>query len=153
MTERTREYIIEVKITEDSEYHNKTIEEAGLRSLKGLYIVELIRGDTSISPVTGKTVVKTNDLLILTGNTDTIADMVENSRNLQPSQLGMFSKRLKTEMLEVVITQNSKLLTKQQVVSSSGVNTMQQSLPFTGTVKNSGVKLAIFHSKWVTCYY
>nr|NIM16678.1 SLC13 family permease [Candidatus Aminicenantes bacterium]NIM83433.1 SLC13 family permease [Candidatus Aminicenantes bacterium]NIN22808.1 SLC13 family permease [Candidatus Aminicenantes bacterium]NIN46542.1 SLC13 family permease [Candidatus Aminicenantes bacterium]NIN89447.1 SLC13 family permease [Candidatus Aminicenantes bacterium] len=48
--EKTREYVIELKVTES--YHNlgKTIEEAGLRHLKGLFLFQIERGDRIITP-------------------------------------------------------------------------------------------------------
>ncbi len=112
LSEKTREYIVEVKVNKGSEYQKKTIEEAGLRNLKGLYLVEILRGDQIISPVKPQTVMFEDDLLIFAGNTHTIADMVENNSNIQPSQLGMFAKRNKTEVLEVFITPNSSLENK-----------------------------------------
>ncbi|MFC2107548.1 SLC13 family permease [Bacteroidota bacterium] len=112
LSEKTREYIVEVKVNKGSEYHGKSIEDAGLRNLKGLFLVEILRGEELISPVGPQTLLKEDDLLIFAGNTHTIADMVENNSNIQPSQLGMFAKRSKTEVLEVFITPNSSLESK-----------------------------------------
>jgi di/tricarboxylate transporter len=109
---KSREYIVEVKVTKGSQYHNKTIEDAKLRNQKGLFLVEIIRENRSISPVTPQTVLFEEDFLIFAGNTDTIADLIENNKTLQPSQLGMFSKRDKTELIEVVVTPNSGLIGK-----------------------------------------
>ncbi len=112
VTERSREYIVEVKVGEGSNYHNKTIEQAKLRNLKGLFLVELIRDSDSFSPVTPQTVIKENDLLVFAGNTSTIADMVQGNNMLQPAHLGMFNKRMKTELLEIAIAPNSALVSK-----------------------------------------
>jgi len=110
--EKTREYIVEVKVGTGSQYHRKSIETAGLRNLKGLYIVEIIRDEKTISPVTPQTLIYEEDILILAGNTETISDMIENNKALQPSQLGMFAKRNKTELVEVVVSPNSGLIGK-----------------------------------------
>ena len=109
---RSREYIVEVKVGQGSSYHNKTIEQAKLRNLKGLFLVEIIRGEEKISPVTPQTTVKIGDLLVFAGNTSTIADMVQGNSMLQPAHLGMFSKRTKTELLEIAIAPNSSLVSK-----------------------------------------
>ena len=109
---KSREYVVEVKVGKGSEYNSKSIEQAKLRNLKGLFLVEIIRENKSISPVTPQTVIYEEDFLIFAGNTDTIADMIENNKTLQPSQLGMFSKRDKTELVEVVVTPNSGLIGK-----------------------------------------
>ena len=108
----TREYIVEIKVGSGSQYHNKTIEKARLRNLKGLFLVEIIRGNKTISPVTPQTLIFEEDFLIFAGNTETIADMVQNNKSLQPSQMRMFAKRNKTELVEVVVSPNSGLLGK-----------------------------------------
>lgn len=109
---KMREYIVEIKVRKGSPYHNKTIESARLRNLTGLFLVEIIRGNKTISPVTPQTLMLEEDFLIFAGNTETIADMVENNKTLQPSQLGMFAKRNKTELVEVVVSPNSGLIGK-----------------------------------------
>jgi di/tricarboxylate transporter len=109
---RSREYLVEVKVGKGSDYHQKTVEEANLRNLKGLFLVEIIRNDKSISPVRPHTMIFEEDYLIFAGNTDTIADMIENNNALKPSQLGMFSRRNKTSIVEVVVSPNSGLIEK-----------------------------------------
>lgn len=112
LTEKSREYYVEVRIGEGSEFHDKSVEEAKLRNLKGLFLVEIMRDNQTLSPVAPHDILQEGDLLIFAGNTETIADMVENKRNMQPSQLGMFAKRNKTEVVEVFITPNSTLTSK-----------------------------------------
>ena len=108
----SREYIVEVNVAKGAECHKKTVEQANLRNLKGLFLVEIIREDESITPVTPQTVIMEKDLLIFAGNTETIADMIENNKTLKPSQLGMFSQRAKTAVVEVVVSPNSGLIDK-----------------------------------------
>ncbi|MBE0649498.1 MAG: SLC13 family permease [Bacteroidales bacterium] len=112
VAEKSREYMVEVKVGKGSGFHNKTIEEAKLRNLKGLFLVEIIRDSTNISPVSPKTQIKENDLLIFAGNTATIADMVQGNNMVQPAHLGTFDSRIKTELIEIVIAPNSNLITK-----------------------------------------
>ena len=83
LTEKTREYIVEVEVGKGSEYHEKSIEDAKLRNLKGLFLVEIIRGEQFISPVTPQTIMLEDDLLIFAGNTHTIADMIVSNSNIQ----------------------------------------------------------------------
>jgi di/tricarboxylate transporter len=108
----SREYIVEVKVTKGANCHKKTVEQANLRNLKGLFLVEIIRENESITPVTPQTVIMEKDLLIFAGNTETIADMIENNNTLKPSQLGMFSQSAKTAVVEVVVSPNSGLIDK-----------------------------------------
>ena len=112
LTEKTREYIVEVKVSRNSEYHNKTVESAKLRNLKGLFLVEIVRNGQVISPVSPQTKMQEDDQLIFAGNTETIADMVENNSNIKPAELGAFGRRNKTEVVEVFVTPNSSLIAK-----------------------------------------
>ncbi len=109
---RSREYFVEVIVRKGSDYNNKTITEARLRNLKGLFLAEIIRKDVSISPVNPTTVIKEGDLLVFAGNTETIADMVESNKNIVPSQLGIYSRHKRKEIIEVVVTPNSGLVGK-----------------------------------------
>ena len=62
-----REYIAEVRITSGDDFHGKTIEEAGLRNLKGLFLIEILRDEQSIKPVSPSTRLKENDILLFAG--------------------------------------------------------------------------------------
>lgn len=112
LNEKSREYIVEVRISRNSEYHNKTVENAKLRNLKGLFLVEIVRNGQVISPVSPQTKMQEDDQLIFAGNTETIADMVENDSNIKPAELGGFGRRSKTEVVEVFVTPNSNLISK-----------------------------------------
>ena len=52
--ESAREYIVETRISPDSDLNGKTVAEARLRSLKGVYLVDIIRDGKIISPVAPK---------------------------------------------------------------------------------------------------
>ncbi len=107
-----REYLVEVKVKKGSGYHNRTIEGARLRNLKGLFLAEIVRGQDVITPVSPSTIIYEEDYLVFAGNTETIADMVEKNSNIEPTQLGMFSRRKRKEVVEVVVAPNSGLIGK-----------------------------------------
>ena len=109
---QNREYIAEVRITNGGEFHGKTIEEAGLRNLKGLYLAEILRNDTSIKAVSSYTRLKENDILLFAGETGSITEMIESRSGLQLAQIGMYAKKAQTAILEVVISYNSTLISK-----------------------------------------
>ncbi len=75
MKEDFKAYIAEMHVTQDFKFHNVCVEQAGLRDLKGLYLIEIIRGDERISPVTSKSVIQRGDRLIFTGLISTIAEL------------------------------------------------------------------------------
>lgn len=73
--EHTREFVVEMKV--DSEYPNigKSIEEANLRHLKGLYLFQITRDVEEIAPVSPDEKIKLNDRLFFVGLPDTIYDI------------------------------------------------------------------------------
>ena len=108
----TREYIAEVRVSKKAHYVGKTIKEAEFRNLKGLFLVEIIRGDEAIRPVTPWTKIVKDDILLFAGNTESISEMVTSREGLQLAQMGMFSKKPNTELVEVVVPYNSTLVSK-----------------------------------------
>ncbi len=112
VVQNTRKYIVEARVSEKSNLINKTIEEAGLRNLEGLYLAEIIRNKTVIKAVSSKEIIKNNDILVFAGETEKIADLIDNDKGLIFSEIGMYSKRKKTEIIEVVISYNSSLINK-----------------------------------------
>ncbi len=109
---KSREYLVEAQIKSNSRIIGKTIEEAGLRNLKGLYIVELSRGTQRLSAVSPVVVLKEGDILVFAGDTETIAEMINTDMGLALTQVGMFAKRSNTAILEVVVSHNSTLISK-----------------------------------------
>jgi len=107
-----REYLVEAQIRANSKIIGKTIEGAGLRNLKGLFLVEISRGDQHFSAVTPSQILKEDDVLIFAGDTETIAEMVNSQMGLALTQVGMFAKKNHTEVVEIVISHNSTLIDK-----------------------------------------
>lgn len=109
---QSREYIAEVRISNGGEFNGKTIEEAGLRNLKGLFLVEIVRKDRSIKPVSSYTRLKENDILLFAGETESITEMVESRSGLQLAQIGMYALKAQTAVIEVVVSYNSTIISK-----------------------------------------
>jgi di/tricarboxylate transporter len=111
-SENTREYLVEAEIIKDSQLIGKTIEEAGLRNLKGLFLAEIIRKSFKISSVKPNVILQQDDLLIFAGDTGTIAEMVNSDLGLRLPSVGMLSKKKQTEVVEIVISHNSTMINK-----------------------------------------
>ncbi|WP_054754890.1 SLC13 family permease [Piscibacillus salipiscarius] len=75
MKDDTREYIAELTVMNDFPHINQSVKKAGLRDLKGLFLIEIIRNNEIVSPVEPGTVIRTGDRLIFTGLISTIADL------------------------------------------------------------------------------
>jgi len=107
--ESAREYIVETRISQGSGLDGKTVAEARLRSLKGVYLVDIIRDGKIISPVAPKERLLTNDKLLFAGDTKKIVELVKNNKGLLlPKPNGSFIGN-NLDITEVVIPVNSPL--------------------------------------------
>ncbi|GAA0590987.1 SLC13 family permease [Virgibacillus siamensis] len=113
--EDSKEYIAEMHVSRSFQHIGETVKDAGLRDLKGLYLVEIIRGSDHISPVKSTTVIEKGDRLIFTGLISTIADLeeikgleLETGTNIGLNDL----KNGTSNLVEVVVSHDSSLTTK-----------------------------------------
>ena len=111
-SKHSREYLVEAQIRKNSKLIGKSIEEADLRNLKGLFLVEIIRKSFVISAVSPDVILQQDDILIFAGDTETIADMIDSDTGLTLPSVGMMSKKRKTEVVEIVISHNSTMIGK-----------------------------------------
>ncbi len=74
--QNTREFLSELIVEDPSPLAGKTIEQAGLKKLKGIYLIEIIRSDgEKVAPVTSHHKIKKGDRLIFTGLISTIVEL------------------------------------------------------------------------------
>jgi len=73
--ETQREYIVEMLVQVGCPLVGRNIQEAGLRNLPGLYLIEIDRGGDILSPVKPTEVLETGDRLVFTGLVRTIIDL------------------------------------------------------------------------------
>ncbi|MDW8332146.1 MAG: SLC13 family permease [Cyclobacteriaceae bacterium] len=103
------EYIVETMLYPDSPLSGKTVRDAGLRNLRDLFLVEIIRKGEVISPVTPDEVLQPNDLLFFSGNTQAISNLIQLHEGLRLSEQpvnGAF------HFLEAVVPAHSDLIGK-----------------------------------------
>lgn len=73
---KAREYLAEVEVAEDSPLVGRTIADAGLRNLPGLFLVEIRRADGArIQPVAPEDRLRARDHLVFTGIASRIKDL------------------------------------------------------------------------------
>jgi len=73
--EARREYTVAMIVEVRSPLANRTVEDAGLRHLPGLFLVEVDRGGRVITPVASDEVILESDRLVFAGVVDTIVDL------------------------------------------------------------------------------
>ena len=113
--EQSREYLSQMVVEEKFTFLNRSVEDAGLRRLKGLFLIEIIRDDEKISPVKSTTVIKKGDRLIFTGLISTIAELEQmpGLRLETGSELTLdMLKNGNTQLVEAVVSHSSSLLFK-----------------------------------------
>lgn len=108
----SREYLIEAKVRDKSPLIGKTIEEAGLRQKSGVHIVEIWRRGYLINVFGSDFLLDRGDILIFAGETEAIADMIGSEPGLEIAEVGMLTRKSRTEVVEVVVSQNSTIANK-----------------------------------------
>lgn len=109
--ENTREYTIEMLVKKDSSISGKSIEEAGLRQLPGLFLIEIDRDGALLPAVEPDQILQDGDRLVFTGLVDTIADL-QRMDGLEPAIDQVFkldTPRRDRHLVEAVIAQTNPL--------------------------------------------
>ena len=109
-TQSLREYIVETFIAKNSPLIDKTIEQAGLRHLKGLYLAEIIRGDELIPAVAPTEKLEEGDVLIFAGETETIVDLLQSNPGLSLPGSIMQEGKEKANVVECIVSAQSSLI-------------------------------------------
>lgn len=104
-----REYLVETIVSANSPLTNKSVEEAGLRNLEGVFLAEIVRNDELIAPVSPDQILRDDDVLLFAGDTSTIFDLVKSKAGLDLSKTDKFNLVENTEVVEAVVAQNSRL--------------------------------------------
>lgn len=107
-----REYTIEMIVKEGSTLSEKTIEDAGLRNLPGLFLIEIQRNKRTIPAVGPYERLRSKDRLIFTGIVDSIIDLQQIS-GLEPATEQVFklnAPRNERKMIEAVVSRSNPLV-------------------------------------------
>lgn len=110
LRENLKEYIIETEITAGSPLVGKTVKEAGLRNLKDVFLVEIMRDDRVISPVSPDEVLEERDSLFFSGNTQSIYQLIREDNGLSVPEDQESESGGHFNFVEAVIPANSELI-------------------------------------------
>ncbi|MHC0552800.1 SLC13 family permease [Salinicoccus sp. CNSTN-B1] len=113
--EEVKEFLAEAEIGRTFEYVDRSIMDATEAVLKGVYIIEIIRGDDRIFPVDAKTVIREGDHLVFSGTLNTIAAIQKQKGVTLKTGSDKTLDSLKDEqfhLVEGVISHESSLLGK-----------------------------------------
>lgn len=91
--EDTSEYTVEFQVPSDSKYIGQSVSEAGLDSVKGGSLIEIIRSDNAVvSPVTADDHIMAGDHLVFSGQIDELLDL-KDGQNLAIAEDNVFSAK------------------------------------------------------------
>jgi di/tricarboxylate transporter len=107
-----RKYLVEIILKPNSPLLNKTVKDAGLRNLHGVYLVEIERRGRVITPVEPDELIEEGDIFIFAGDTYNVMDLLNQQPGMKfPDQAADYH-RDKNEVIEVVLTSNSSIIGK-----------------------------------------
>lgn len=116
--ENQREYLVETAVRPLSTLVGKTVEQAGLRSLKGVFLAEILRDGHLITPVKPNEKLYGDDLLFFAGDTSQVIELIDRDNGLEISKKEKLNLSGHQEIAEVVVPYNSLL--SGQTVKESG---------------------------------
>lgn len=113
--ESRKEYLIEMLVQPRCRLIGQTVEQAGLRHLPGLFLIEIDRGGTITAPVSPDDVIQEGDRLVFTGVVSSFLEM-EKIPGLVPAadpayEISPRSQR-RRRLCEAVISESSPLIGK-----------------------------------------
>ncbi|MCC5793355.1 MAG: SLC13 family permease [Chromatiales bacterium] len=107
-----REYTVEMLVVPESPLAGRTVEQAGLRHLPGLFLVEIQRADCVLPAVGPEAVLREDDRLVFAGNPSSVADL-QTIRGLEPATDQLFaldSPRADRRLVEAIVSPDSNLV-------------------------------------------
>ncbi len=112
LLEDPREYSVEMLVEENCPLVGKTIEEAGLRHLSDMYLVEIVRQDRVLAAVAPSERIQANDRLVFVGIADSVAEL-QKIPGLRPATDQVFkldSPRSERCLIEAVVSSHCPIL-------------------------------------------
>ncbi len=110
----SRQYTVEMLVEDGGVLVGKSIEQAGLRGLNGLYLIEIDRDGEILAAVSSEIILHGNDRLIFAGIIDSVVDL-QNFRGLIPATNQIFKltePRRRRHLVEAVVSNKCPLIGK-----------------------------------------
>ncbi len=104
-----KEYVVRMRVKPGCELIGKTILEAGLRNLKGLFLVEIERRGKSLGPVSSNEIIEEGDHLLFAGITSAVIDLCD-IPGLVPVEADLHN--IRGYLVEAVVSSNSPVVGK-----------------------------------------
>lgn len=117
-----REYMVAMRVSDESPLVGRTIEQADLRSLRGLFLSRIDRADSTIVAVSPDEVLRAGDVLNFVGELDSVVDL-QKRRGLIPitDEQGVAENRPNLILIETVVANTSGFIGRS--IRDSGIRT------------------------------
>jgi len=106
----SRDFVVEARVESGSPLVGKTVEEAHLRHLKGLFLVEVIRNNKAIAAVGPDFILLDKDILLFAGDVNTITELLNDLPGLSLPKAPHNFKLEKNMLCEVIVSPSSSLV-------------------------------------------
>jgi di/tricarboxylate transporter len=119
--ETSREFVVEMAVNENYPFIGKSVEEANLRHLQGLFLFQVIRDNQTIAPVTPTERIYLGDRLFFTGLPETIFELQKTPGLRVIKDTGFDFKNIDSDKLKTfeAVISNVSPLTGQTVRESN----------------------------------
>ncbi|MEM8609678.1 MAG: SLC13 family permease [Myxococcota bacterium] len=107
---KAREYTIAMRVERGSPVIGQSIEDAGLRSLRGVYLYEIERGGRVLAAVPPSTMLREGDRLHFTGVVDSVVDLRKQRIVPDTDQVDKITARRDRSLVEAVVGAHSALI-------------------------------------------
>ncbi len=109
-TERT--YTIEMVVPDGSPLIGKTVVDAGLRNLSGVYLIEISRTNQTVAPVSPDEILQARDQLVFAGNTSRVLDLqrISGLVSAEHQHFSIAASHGESRTFEVVVAEGSPLV-------------------------------------------
>lgn len=108
LSESYREYLANMRIEEGCRLVGQQVQEAGLRQLPGLFLIEIVRGEEIVAPIAPDQVLHAGDVLTFTGAVSTIVELERIPGLVSVADGGYESRTTRDRMLcEAVVSNTS----------------------------------------------
>lgn len=107
-----RSYAVEMEVEEGGGLAGKTIEQAGLRHLPGLYLAEIGRGETVIAAVSPDQRIEAGDRLVFVGVVESIVDLrkIRGLKSATDQVMKLDAPRPARRLVEAVVSNSCPLI-------------------------------------------
>jgi di/tricarboxylate transporter len=102
-----QEYFLERKVAIGSSLNGRTVQENGLRNLEKMFLIEVIRKQKVMAPVSPQEVISEGDVLVFTGDLSEL-ELLDGFDGLQP--MNSFDQSVIENLIEVIVSPTSSLV-------------------------------------------